>query len=114
MPRAVAHKLATIGNYPPHSVERILSGAPRAASLHGARFVGGSYLQVTCSGDRVAKSWIYRFTLRAREMGLGSAETFGLADARRRPESVARNVLHSMVLAVLAHIRIISSGSTDV
>ena len=45
----------------------------------------GLYLQVTGDGDKhVAKSWIYRFTLggRAREMGLGSLSTFGLAEAR--------------------------------
>jgi len=48
---------------------------------------GGLYLQVTGSGrDRVAKSWIFRFTLRgrSREMGLGSLNTFGLAEARER------------------------------
>ena len=42
---------------------------------------GGLYLQITTSG---ARSWIYRFSLhgRSREMGLGSASTIGLADAR--------------------------------
>jgi Phage integrase central domain/Arm DNA-binding domain len=35
-------------------------------------------------GANVAKSWIYRFTLRgrAREMGLGSLSIYGLAGAR--------------------------------
>ncbi len=45
----------------------------------------GLYLQVTGDGDaHIAKSWIYRFTLRgrAREMGLGSLSTYGLAEAR--------------------------------
>jgi len=45
----------------------------------------GLYLQVTGDGAaHVAKSWVYRFTLRgrAREMGLGSLSTFGLAQAR--------------------------------
>ena len=45
----------------------------------------GLYLQVTGDADvHVAKSWIYRFTLRgrAREMGLGSLSTFSLAEAR--------------------------------
>lgn len=45
----------------------------------------GLYLQVTGDGEtRVAKSWIFRFTLRgrSREMGLGSLSTFGLAEAR--------------------------------
>ncbi len=46
---------------------------------------GGLYLQVTSSRDGApAKSWIYRFKLhdRAREMGLGSMTTLGLAGAR--------------------------------
>jgi integrase len=53
----------------------------------------GLYLQVTGDGGkRVAKSWIYRFTLRgrAREMGLGSFATFGLADARAKAEECRR------------------------
>jgi integrase len=43
----------------------------------------GLWLQVTGKG---AKSWIFRFALhgRAREMGLGSAHTFSLAEARER------------------------------
>ena len=42
---------------------------------------GGLWLQVTGQG---AKSWIFRFTLRGRSraMGLGSANTFSLAEAR--------------------------------
>jgi hypothetical protein len=47
----------------------------------------GLYLQVTGNGDeRVAKSCIFRFTLggTAREMGLSSLATFGLADARAK------------------------------
>src|SRR5579863_4791008 len=47
----------------------------------------GLYLQVTGDGEkRIAKSWIYRFKLRgkAREMGLGSFSTFGLAEARTK------------------------------
>ncbi|WP_018262447.1 tyrosine-type recombinase/integrase [Methylobacterium sp. WSM2598] len=42
---------------------------------------GGLWLQVTGNG---AKSWIFRFTLRgkARAMGLGSASTFSLVEAR--------------------------------
>ncbi|MHC2019979.1 tyrosine-type recombinase/integrase [Methylobacterium sp. CM6247] len=44
---------------------------------------GGLWLQVTGKG---AKSWIFRFTLhgKAREMGLGSANTFSLAEAREK------------------------------
>src|SRR5215510_9143778 len=43
----------------------------------------GLYLQVTSSA---AKSWIYRYSLRkkAREMGLGSFPTIGLAEARTK------------------------------
>lgn len=42
----------------------------------------GLYLQVSGGG---ARSWIYRFTLngRTRDMGLGSATTFSLAEARQ-------------------------------
>lgn len=45
---------------------------------------GGLYLQVTGKGERVSKSWVYRFMLdgRAREMGLGSAELVTLSEAR--------------------------------
>src|SRR5437764_9463860 len=44
---------------------------------------GNLWLQVSTGG---AKSWIFRFTLngRAREMGLGSLDTFSLVEARAR------------------------------
>lgn len=44
---------------------------------------GGLYLQVSRAGT---KSWIFRYTLnsRAREMGLGSLISVGLAEARRK------------------------------
>src|SRR5262249_54238325 len=44
---------------------------------------GGLYLQVAPSG---AKTWIFRFQLRGRrrDMGLGSAAIFSLAEARRK------------------------------
>lgn len=44
---------------------------------------GNLYLQVAPSGS---KSWIFRFTMdgKTREMGLGSAATFSLAEARER------------------------------
>jgi hypothetical protein len=48
---------------------------------------------VTGDGDaHVAKSWIFRFTLhgRAREMGLGSLATFGLAAARAKAAECRR------------------------
>ena len=45
----------------------------------------GLYLQVARGGS---KSWIYRYTLhkRTRDMGLGSAGTFTLAEARARAQ----------------------------
>jgi integrase len=56
---------------------------------------GGLYLQVTGDGkERIAKSWIFRYRFRghiskagkplAREMGLGSVDTWTLAEARKR------------------------------
>ncbi len=53
----------------------------------------GLYLQVTGDGSaHVAKSWIFRFTLRgrSREMGLGSLATFGLAEARAKAAECRR------------------------
>ncbi|PZQ78241.1 Prophage integrase IntA [Xylophilus ampelinus] len=51
----------------------------------------GLYLQVSKSGSR---SWIFRYTLhgKTREMGLGSLDTFGLAQARERAQR-ARQLL---------------------
>jgi integrase len=58
----------------------------------------GLYLQVTSSGDRIAKSWIFRFTLRnrAREMGLGSADTFNLVEARAKARECRQLVSEAM------------------
>lgn len=52
----------------------------------------GLWLQVSATGS---KSWIFRFMLngRAREMGLGSFTTFGLADARMKAAE-CRQLLH--------------------
>jgi integrase len=53
----------------------------------------GLYLQVSGDGViKVAKSWIFRFTLRgrSREMGLGSLSTFGLAEARTKATECRR------------------------
>ena len=53
----------------------------------------GLYLQVTGDGEsKVAKSWIYQFTLRgrSREMGLGSLSLFGLAEARAKAAQCRR------------------------
>lgn len=50
---------------------------------------GGLYLQVTATR---AKSWIFRYTRhgKSREMGLGSLQTVGLADARRKAADARR------------------------
>jgi len=50
--------------------------------LHGDG--GGLWLQVT--PNRRGRSWVFRYTFhgRAREMGLGSLDTIGLADAREQ------------------------------
>src|SRR3954465_15314376 len=52
---------------------------------------GGLYLLVADSG---AKSWVLRFQLkgRRRDMGLGSAEPFSLAEARERARAMRRLV----------------------
>jgi integrase len=52
---------------------------------------GGLYLQVTPSGT---KSWLFRFMLQghAREMGLGSCNTFTLAEARERARQARQSV----------------------
>lgn len=52
---------------------------------------GGLYLQVTATG---AKSWIFRFQLagRRRDMGLGSAAVYSLAEARQKATEARRLV----------------------
>jgi len=47
---------------------------------------GGLYLQTAQVGERVTKAWLFRFKLngRKREMGLGSVNTYSLAEARER------------------------------
>src|SRR5690349_1463445 len=52
---------------------------------------GGLYLQVSPGG---AKSWIFRFQRqgRRRDMGLGSASVFALADAREKAARARRLV----------------------
>jgi integrase len=52
---------------------------------------GGLYLQVSPVGT---KSWIFRFTLngRAREMGLGSENTFTLAEARDKARACRKQI----------------------
>jgi integrase len=55
---------------------------------------GGLYLQVTKGQDRVSQSWVFRFRRaeRAREMGLGSFNTFSLAEARERARTCRQQV----------------------
>jgi hypothetical protein len=53
----------------------------------------GLYLQISGDGESsLAKSWIFRFTLRGRfrEMGLGSLSLFGLAEARAKAAECRR------------------------
>lgn len=56
---------------------------------------GGLYLQVTASG---ARSWILRYQRngRRREMGLGSAALFGLAQARERALDARRQLANGI------------------
>ncbi len=63
---------------------RLTAMAVAAAKEPGLVHDGnGLYLQISASGS---KSWLFRFMLagRARKMGLGSFDTFGLAEARQR------------------------------
>jgi integrase len=59
---------------------------------------GGLWLQITCAFDgsrRVTKSWLFWFTSpngRTRQMGLGAADTFTLADARERARQARKLV----------------------
>jgi len=62
----------------------------KAPGLYGDG--GGLYLQVAKAG---AKTWIYRFKLRdrpRRDMGLGSAKVFSLAEARKKAAAARRLV----------------------
>lgn len=56
----------------------------------------GLYVQVSGDGkEKIGRSWLFKFTLngRAREMGLGSAGTFSLSEAREAARR-ARQLLH--------------------
>ena len=71
-------------------------GAGKLTALEGAKKTvagyygdgGGLWLQISTAGT---KSWIFRFkspvTGKAREMGLGSLDTFSLAEARNRAKA---------------------------
>jgi integrase len=57
---------------------------------------GGLYLQVTQgSGDRLSKSWIFRYTLngRERQMGLGPLNDRGLSEARQKAAEARKQLL---------------------
>lgn len=74
------------------AIERLSARQVTTAKLPGYYADGGNlWLQVSPAGT---KSWVFRFTLagRSREMGLGSANTFGLAEARERAKA-ARQLL---------------------
>src|SRR5207253_1424786 len=47
---------------------------------------GNLYLQVTANGEKVNRSWIFRFAIsgKRREMGLGPVHTIGLKGARAK------------------------------
>lgn len=71
--------------------ENWLSAKGVAAAREGTHADGGGlYLQVRGT----ARSWIYRYQIggRRREMGLGSAVVYGLADARGRRDEARRLV----------------------
>jgi integrase len=55
---------------------------------------GGLYLQVSAVSDHVTKAWLFRYMLdgRARAMGLGSVDTFALAEARERARAARQLV----------------------
>ena len=55
---------------------------------------GGLWLQVSKTGKHVTKAWLFRFMLngRARQMGLGSINTFSLAEARERAKKARQLV----------------------
>jgi len=76
----------------PRFVDRLshaaIKNAPKGMHADG----GGLYLHVN---DRGAKSWIFRYMRdgQAREMGLGSVHTIGLAEARKRATERRRELL---------------------
>lgn len=75
----------------PRPINRLTARTVQAAAAGYHADGGGLYLLVTDAGTR---SWVFRFTRqgRKREMGLGSAQTFTLAEARERARE-ARKVL---------------------
>jgi hypothetical protein len=78
--------LRTLSRLKPLTVERV-----KTVGMHADG--GGLYLQVKAA---TAKSWIFRFVQdgRERHMGLGSASTFTLAEAREAARE-CRKLLHA-------------------
>jgi len=75
----------------PKFVDRLNADFVAATNAPGRYHDGaGLYLVITDGG----KSWLYRYTLRARtrEMGLGSVAAFPLAAARKRARAVRQQV----------------------
>jgi integrase len=64
----------------------------RKPGFHAAGGVSGLYLQVTAGAGR---SWVFRFSFggRRRDMGLGSFEVIGLAEAREMAAAARRQIL---------------------
>ena len=58
---------------------------------------GGLYLQVSENG---AKSWLFRYMMnnKSRQMGLGSARTFSLPEAREKATERARDMVDAEVV----------------
>jgi hypothetical protein len=76
----------------PRFVDRLNQGTIKAAGRGMHADGGGLYLHVNANG---ARSWIFRYMKdgRAREMGLGSVHTIGLAEARKRAAERRRELL---------------------
>ena len=75
----------------------------RARPSEGKRRVviadgGGLYLQVTHSPHGPGRSWVFRYKLkgRTRTMGLGSANTVGLAQARAKARQYRQQVVEGI------------------
>jgi integrase len=69
------------------SIRKLTAGFVSSVAIPGRYGDGnGLYLQVTQWGDAISKQWLFRFQIdgRSRQMGLGSASIFSLADARAR------------------------------
>jgi integrase len=76
---------------------KLADGSPRRAALLCDG--GGLYLQATVRDGHVRRSWIFRYKLsgqRTRDMGIGSLNTIGLAEAREKATSYRRLMLEGV------------------